>query len=887
MALEPGIRFGNYEIGDPIGAGGMGEVYRATDTTLERAVAIKVLPASFAEDAVRIERFEREAKTLAALNHPNIAQIHGLEKTDGTTALVMELVEGPTLADRIAEGPIPADEALGIAMQIAEALEAAHGQQIVHRDLKPANVMVRDDGTVKVLDFGIAKAFDIQASSGPGAPAMTTPAVTQTGIILGTAAYMSPEQARGKFVDDRTDVWAFGCLLYEMLTGQPAFAGEDVAITLARILANETDMKSLPAAISPAVRQTIELCLQKDPNKRIADIRDVKLSLEGAFDTIAAQGGAVMTIRQPMWRRALLVVAPVLAALVAGFAIWTSMQPDPEGIRRFDYDLPSGQRFRELGFRVIAISPDGSSFVYNTTQGLFLRTMEQLEARLIPGTEPASVSLAFSPDGRAVAFWGTTGEVKRISTTGGAAVVIAENVEPPLGMTWEANGTLLIGQAAGIFQVSTNGGVLEQVIPAQGEVPFGATLLPDGETVLLTSTTTDNWDTAQILAHSLSTGERTVVLNGGSDARYLPTGHLVYALGSGLYAVAFDPDSLTVSGDVVPLVQGVTRPNPAVTGTAQYSVADNGTLIYVRGGTTAQANMLVWVDRDGRELPLTAEPRNYLYPRISPDGTRIALDVRDQELDIWIWDIMREALTRLTFDSGQDEFPVWSPDGQRIAFSSTRDSGSSFETSLFLQAADGTGAVERLADSPGQIFPTGFVADESELIVYGAAESNINDDIGRISLPDGETESLLNSVFGETNPELSPDGNWLAYTSNESGREEIYVRPFPDIEAGRWQVSTGGGTQPLWARNGQELFYRSGTEVMAVSTQPGPAFVAGNPRPLFEDNYILGPGGRNFDVSPDGEAFLMIRSLEDATIAPQIIIVENWFEELERLVPAE
>ncbi|MDH3506285.1 MAG: protein kinase [Gammaproteobacteria bacterium] len=887
MALEPGIRFGNYEIGDPIGAGGMGEVYRATDTTLERAVAIKVLPASFAEDAVRIERFEREAKTLAALNHPNIAQIHGLEKTDGTTALVMELVEGPTLADRIAEGPIPADEALGIAMQIAEALEAAHGQQIVHRDLKPANVMVRDDGTVKVLDFGIAKAFDIQASSGPGAPAMTTPAVTQTGIILGTAAYMSPEQARGKFVDDRTDVWAFGCLLYEMLTGQPAFAGEDVAITLARILANETDMKSLPAAISPAVRQTIELCLQKDPNKRIADIRDVKLSLEGAFDTIAAQGGAVMTIRQPMWRRALLVVAPVLAALVAGFAIWTSMQPDPEGIRRFDYDLPSGQRFGGLGFRVIAISPDGSSFVYNTTQGLFLRTMEQLEARLIPGTEPASVSLAFSPDGRAVAFWGTTGEVKRISTTGGAAVVIAENVEPPLGMTWEANGTLLIGQAAGIFQVSTNGGVLEQVIPAQGEVPFGATLLPDGETVLLTSTTTDNWDTAQILAHSLSTGERTVVLNGGSDARYLPTGHLVYALGSGLYAVAFDPDSLTVSGDVVPLVQGVTRPNPAVTGTAQYSVADNGTLIYVRGGTTAQANMLVWVDRDGRELPLTAEPRNYLYPRISPDGTRIALDVRDQELDIWIWDIMREALTRLTFDSGQDEFPVWSPDGQRIAFSSTRDSGSSFETSLFLQAADGTGAVERLADSPGQIFPTGFVADESELIVYGAAESNINDDIGRISLPDGETESLLNSVFGETNPELSPDGNWLAYTSNESGREEIYVRPFPDIEAGRWQVSTGGGTQPLWARNGQELFYRSGTEVMAVSTQPGPAFVAGNPRPLFEDNYILGPGGRNFDFSPDGEAFLMIRSLEDATIAPQIIIVENWFEELERLVPAE
>ena len=889
MALAAGTRFGPYEIGDSIGAGGMGEVYRATDTNLKRDVAIKVLPESLAADENRLARFQREAELLASLNHPNIAQIFGLEKSDGTTALVMELIEGPTLADRIADGPLPADEALGIAMQIADALEAAHGQNIVHRDLKPANIKLKDDGTVKVLDFGIAKALDIRTLSGPEAPALTTPAMTQAGIILGTAAYMSPEQARGRAVDQRADIWAFGCLLYEMLTGQPAFAGEDIAITLARILTNNTDLKSLPAAVSPAVRQTIELCLQKDARKRIADIRDVKLALEGVFDTVSVQGTGAAAVARPLWRRALPIAAPIVTALIAGLAVWIGMQPGPAAVNRFDYDLPDGQSLRNTSRRVIAISPDGRDFVYNATQGLYLRMLGELEARLIPGTEPPLTSPVYSPDGQAVAYWETSGPLKRISISGGAAVVIAENMQPPLGVSWEADGTILIGQLDGIYRVLANGGTPELIIPSrESELFYGPRLLPDGDSVLLTVATGSGWDRAQIVAQSLTTGERTVIIEGGSDARHLPTGHLVYALGSGLFAVAFDPESLAVAGGAVPLLQGVMRSNQGGTGAADYAVSDNGTLVYIRGEASTQSNTLVWVDRAGRELPLAAPPRNYNYPRLSPDGTRVALDVRDQELDVWIWDLNREALTRLTFDPGQDEFPVWSPDGWRIAFSSTRDSGgSSFETSLFSQAADGTGAVERVADNPGQIFPTAYLPDASALLVYGAGESNVNDDIAVITLDDGEIRLLLNSTFGETNPELSPDGRWLAYTSNESGGEEIYVRPFPDVDTGRWQVSTGGGTQPLWARDGRELFYRNGEAVMAVSIQTDPGLTAGNPQLLFEGDYILGPGGRNYDVSPEGDAFLMVKSVQDASAAPQIIIVENWFTELERLAPTE
>lgn len=891
MTLSSGTHFGSYEIAGEIGAGGMGVVYRATDTTLDRDVAIKVLPESMASDADRIARFDREAKTLASLNHPNIAQIYGFERSDDTTALVMELVEGPTLAERIEKGALPADEALGIAMQIAEALEAAHGQGIVHRDLKPANIKLRPDGTVKVLDFGIAKALEPEnLTTGPQSPMMTTPA-TMAGVILGTAAYMSPEQAKGKQVDQRTDIWAFGVLLYEMLTGQLAFGAEDVPTTLARVIAKETDLDSLPAAASSAVRRTIELCLQKDVRKRLHAMGDVRLALEGAFETASPQPAEEgVSVAQPVWRRTASVATATLVcgAVLAGLAVWVATQPGPQPVNRFDYDLPDGQLFRNTGRQVITISPDGRHFVYNTVDGLYLRTMGDLEARLIPGTEPDLTSSVFSPDSQAVAYWDfRVRQLKRIAISGGAPVVIAGVSSDPEGISWSSDNTILFGQnREGIYRVSANGGTPELVIPiSEEEFPDGPRLLPDGDSVLFTVTRTAAWDEAQIVSQSLSTGERSVFVEGGADARYLPTGHLVYTLGDGLFAVTFNPDTLTVSGGAVPLVQGVMRAigGAGAGAAAHYSVSENGTLVYVTGRVTVALRTLVWVDREGRETPINAPPRTYAYPRISPDGTKVALDVRDQELDIWTWDLVRETLTRLTFDPGQDEFPVWSPDSRRIAFASTRGGGAG----LFWRAADGSGPLEQLAEASGQMFPASFLPDATGILVRTGANNADDISIVLIEGEDGATP-LLETTFNELNPEVSPDGRWLAYTSDESGSNEIYVRPFPGVETGgRWQVSTGGGVHPLWARNGREIFYRNGEAVIAVSINTDPSFTVGNPEVVFEGQYFGALGGRSYDVSPDGEQFLMIREVESSAATQQIIVVQNWFEELDRLAPAE
>jgi len=894
MAFSSGTRFGPYEIAGEIGAGGMGVVYQATDTNLKRDVAIKVLPESLATDAERLARFQREAELLASLNHPNIAQIYGLEQSDGTTALVMELVEGPTLQDRIEKGAIPADEALGFAMQIAEALEAAHTQGIVHRDLKPANIKARPDGTVKVLDFGIAKALEPDAlTSAPQSPMLTTPA-TQVGVILGTAAYMSPEQARGKPVDQRSDIWAFGCVLYEMLTGQPAFGGEDVPITLARILANDTDLDSLPASVTLAVRQAIQVCLQKDLRKRVADIRDVRLALEGAFETVSPETDHGPAVSRPLWRRAIpMGIAVILTGLFVGFGVWLSTQPEPPRLARFDYDLPEGQFLSGSNRHLIALSPDGRQFVYNTSEGLYLRTMDELEARLIPGTEPALTSPVFSPDGQSVAYWDVTSrQLKRIAISGGAPVVIGDVATSPNNANWEADGTILFEDLGGIYRVSANGGTPELVIPSTEEFFHRPRLLPDGDSVLFSTTRDAGWDNAQITVQSLSTGERTVLVEGGTEARYFPTGHLVYALGDGLFAVAFDADSLSVSGGAVPLVQGVRRGlggGGQVGGSASYSVSENGTLVFITGSVASVERTLVWVDRTGAEVPLNVPPRAYNNARISPDGATVALDVRDQDRDIWTWELARETLTRLTFHPAEDEFPVWSPDSQQIAFSSTGRGEVSNTTSLFQRAADGTGFDEQLVSTDWQIFPTSFLPDATGVLVFGMGiGAGASDDIGIFSMGGEDPATpMLETDFEESYPAVSPDGRWLAYVSDESGSEEIYVRPFPDVEAGRWQVSRDGGTQPLWARNGPELFYRNGEAVIAVPFQTDPSFAVGNPEVLFEGDYHLAAGGPNYDVSRDSERFLMIKRIEDASALPQIIIVENWFEELKRLAPIE
>ena len=881
MSLQAGTRLGPYEITAQIGEGGMGEVYQATDTNLKRSVAIKVLPESVAGDPERLARFQREAEVLAALNHPNIAQIHGLEKSDGQTALVMELVKGPTLADRIAQGAIPVDEALPIAKQIAEALKAAHEQGIIHRDLKPANIKLRPDGTVKVLDFGLAKAMEPAAGSSPSvsqSPTITTPAMTQMGMILGTAAYMSPEQARGKPVDKRADIWAFGCVLYEMLTGAGAFGDEDVSMTLSKILQRDPDLEALPGDVSARVRRVLEMCLVKNPQQRVKAVGDVRLALEGAFETPVAVQAAAVPVVAP-WRKRPLPVA--LTALILGVLVTTvvawSLRPTvaPEAVSRFDFDVPVEQAFRVLGRNLFAFSPDGRAFVYDTQDGLYLRTLDALEPRVIPGTEARSTGPFFSPDGQAVAYH-AFGSLWRVALSGGAPAVIAEGVGVPDGASWAADGTIFFGQLDGVHRVPAAGGTPERVVAIEeGERVHGAELLPDGDGLLFGLRPPGaNWDAAQVVVQSLATGERTVLVEGGSDARFVPPGRLVYALGNGLWGVAFDPVARTVSGGAVPLVQGVRR--AAQSGAADYGVSVDGTLTYLAGDVLGFGDLvLTWVDRDGTQEPVAIPPAPYGDFSLSPDGTRVALEVAGG--GVWVYDVARDTSTRLTFEAdgvGNDS-PIWSPDGTRVAFGAP----------LSWKRADGVGAVERL-DPEGETAqrrPQAFIP-EGTALVYREGNQRARG-LGLLALDGDRTATvLLDEGFAEGAAALSPDGQWLAYESGGTGRREVYVRSYPDMES-RWQISNSGGQWPVWNPAGNELFYRGPTGVMALAYTTEPTFTPGVPSQLFEWAFATGAFDRRMDVSVDGQRFLLsVRAAGDAGTA-QIFTVQNWFTELDRLVP--
>jgi eukaryotic-like serine/threonine-protein kinase len=907
MPLGPGARLGPYEIQSALGAGGMGEVYRARDTRLKREVALKILPASFASDPDRLARFQREAEILASLNHPKIAAIHGLEESDGIRALVMELVEGETLADRVARGAIPIDEALPIARQIAEALEAAHEQGIIHRDLKPANIKLQPDGTVKVLDFGLAKLNDQNVPHGPNvlslSPTITSPALmTGVGMLLGTAAYMSPEQAKGRPADKRSDIWAFGCVFYEMLTGRRAFEGEDVTETVAAVVRGEPQWNALPSALSQSCALFLRRCLSKDAKQRLGDIRDMRLAMEGAFEPAVSVSQPVVAAA-PIWRRAMpyafTAAAAVLVSTIVAWYLWPASTPlNPV---RFFYDLPANQSFRNAGRPVMALSADGRRFVYNTTGGLYLRSFGTLEARLIPGTEPVSTSPFFSPDGNWVGYF-DNGQIKRIGLDGGAPVLICAATNP-LGVSWERDNTILFGQPAGIMRVSADGGSPQLVIRVnQGESVYGPQLLPDGDSVLftITSRTGDSrWDNADVVVQSLATGKRTVLLHGGSDARFIRSGHLLYALRDALFAVPFDPARLQVTGGAVSVAQGIARAgNPtANTAAANYAVSDTGTLVYLlagaRGGFVAgnPVTTLVWVDRKGNEQSFDAPPRGYVYPRISPDGTRLAVDLRDQDQDIWIWDFQRKTLTRLTFDPSLDGLPIWSPDGKRLVWSSQRGG---VQLHLHWQAADGTGMVERLTDRSNPQRATSFTPDGKAIIVT-EAQMGGQQDIVMLALDDKrQVTSLIHTAFDEGNGVVAPDGRWLAYESNESGQYQIYVRPFPAVDSGRWQLSTNGGRQPLWSRSGDELFYVDPTgalmHVNVVRTAAG--FSAAAPVKLMNGTgyYYAWDDqnrGRTYDVSPDGQRFIRIKesALADRANDPaRFVIVENWIEELKRQV---
>ena len=930
MALVSGTRLGSYEILAPLGAGGMGEVYRARDTKLDRAVAIKILPESFAQDPERLARFEREAKTLAALNHPNIAIIHGFEHGRPAAggpgheihALVMELVEGPTLAERIADGPIPLDEALPIGSQIAEAVDAAHEQGIVHRDLKPANIKVRPDGTVKVLDFGLAKMFASAAALSDSkehqqvlnSPTITSPAMTQAGVILGTAAYMSPEQAKGRIADKRSDVWAFGCLLYEMLSGKRPFEGEDVGETLAAILRGEPDWTALPNEVPAAIRTLLGGCLTKDRRRRIAGL-SAALFVIDQHAALGPRAAALETTarRAPLWPIVIAGATAITLAIAAGFAVWT-LKPTPTGrLTRLAITLDPDSRFTTGGGSSIALSPDGARLAFVANNRVYLRPLDRVEATPIAGGQSAPLASPrtpfFSPDGQWIGYW--EGQLlKKVSVSGGAPITLCKLAPPPNGASWAADNTILVGRhTSGIWRVSGDGGTPEQIIALdEGHRAHGPQLLPDSRTVLFTLSRFPNasWDEAEIVAHSLDTGTRKTLITGATDGRYLPTGHLIYSLRGTLRGLAFDPTTLATSGGSVALVDQVWQ--PPLASAAQFAVSSNGTLVYGPPRTIPEPpRTLVWVDRAGREQPVGAPPRSYGHPRLSPDGMRLAVDVAstaDSEYPtVWIWDFTRGSLTRVTSDPTGNREPLWTPDGQHLIYTSRRTG----EISLVAQPASGTGTTIPLAPLSHQSNVAPTISPDGRSLVIRAADQG-SSYLALLDLGDwqrrapsasssAQAKPLLQTPFEEYNAAISPDGRWLAYTSNESGAFDIYVRPFPDAAAGRWQVSTGGGTEPVWSRDGRELFFRNPKgAVMRVAITQGASWNAGTPTELFDGAaYLLAPIGnaavaRVYDISPDGKRFLMMKLAESASqtpSAPTLVVVQNWFDELERLVPAK
>jgi serine/threonine-protein kinase len=912
LALTLGTRLGVYEVTAQIGAGGMGEVYRATDSNLKRSVAIKVLPATVAGDADRLARFQREAEVLAALNHPNIAAIYGLEKTPDLTALVMELVEGDDLSQRIARGAIPLDEALPIAKQIAEALEAAHEQGIIHRDLKPANIKVRSDGTVKVLDFGLAKALDPTPSSSnvTNSPTLSLQA-TQAGLILGTAAYMSPEQARGRAVDKRTDVWAFGCVLFEMLGGARPFDGEDLAETIGAVIHNEPAWDNLPATTPGMVRTVLQRCLEKDPKQRVRDIGDVRLALKGAFDA-PVQPGTAATHPASVPKRRIAGVAGaalVVGAAVAAIATWALTRPAPAKLQsvRFEIVPPASQPFQISAFdRDVAISPDGTHLVYvraanNAGQRqLMIRPIDRLDAVPLHALNSSSVAISpfVSPDSRWVGFF-EQGSLKKVSITGGPPLVLCRYAGTPRGASWGSDGTIVFATndtGTGLLSVAEGGGepkVLTTPDPVHGEQDhLWPSVLPGGRAALFTVATSGSMDEAQVVVLDLKTGQRKTLIRGGSQAEYVDpapgsgqTGYLIYGAAGTLRAVRFDLARLEVLSDPVPVVEQVLS---ASTGSADFSISRQGTLVYAPGGSSNGAiRSLVWVNRQGQEEPIKAPPRVYQRARLSPDGTRVVLDIRDQELDLWILDLARQTLTKLTDSPAQDSNPVWTPDSRRLIFASRRAGGQN----LFWQAADNTGTVERLTTAVNVQIPTSISPDGTRL-VFRENLPETGGDLRTLRM-DGtgprQTEPLLHTKSTEDNGEISPDGHWLAYQSNESGQFQIYVRPFPNVDSGHWQISTNGGAKPAWAHSGRELFYEDALGAMtAVPVQTAPTFVPGNPTKLFDGRYLANLNARAYDVSRDGQRFLMIRrdnTTGGETSAPAgMVVVLNWFEELKQRV---
>ena len=882
-----GQTLGTYEILSPLGKGGMGEVWRARDTKLGREVAIKTLPEEFAQDEERLARFEREAKLLASLNHPNIAAIYGLEEDSGTRFLVLELVEGDTLADRLKRGAIPVEESLTLALQIAEALEAAHEKGVIHRDLKPANIKVTPDGKVKVLDFGLAKAHAGTAVGDETVlETLTEGAEGGKGVLLGTPAYMSPEQARRQSTDHRSDVWAFGCVLYEMLTRKELFKGNTLSDTIAAVLEREPDLEGLPHNLNPGVRRLLERCLEKNPKRRWQAIGDARLETEEILRNPEGTSAQSVTHKQSALPYAATLALAVVVAAVGGWYLRPPPPTEPRPVTRFEYDLPEG----ELPyFLVLGISPDDSQIVTSGINGLHLHSMDALGARSVAGTEGESIRTPyFSPDGQWIVYFSPgEGQLKKVPVGGGTPILLTE-AENNLGVSWGSGDSILYAQrdfvggaTTRVMRVPVIGGTPDILVEREGAI-FQPTMLPGEKSILFAAQESD--EELQMVVRSLESGAEEVLFPGGGVFYFLTTGHLVYQLGDDVVARRFNPETWAVSEPVV-LLQAVFRYDE--TAPLQFFVSSSGSLIYLPGAGLATGTP-GWLARDGGERERFAEsplasPQN---PRLSPDARRFAMVV---EGEIWVYDVSGRPPIKLT-SGGVHLSPLWSPDGLRIVYES--GPGSDSLPGLWSVSADGSSAAPERMSGEGHFHPLDWSDDGSELIAAHFDVPGTGSDIVRwpIAEPDGfEPVVATPSNEGFWGAALSPDGRWLAYASDPTGQMEIWVRPYPGPGA-PVRVSPNGGTEPAWARDGRELYYLEGNRLegislMAVGVDLTGGFDFQPPARLFERRFPGGVQPPSYDVSPDGRFLMILPAGDDEATPRRAVVVLNWVEELKERVP--